>query len=122
MIKYFYIRVPVVQGYPDSRGRPIDCVAYQRTPDPDVHGNDIVTYAISQANPKDEFRKDIARRIASQRLLVGRRTLDGFSVPTESSSMQVLRDLVGFVAMTDGVTERVGKAAVDWLQATGEEF
>lgn len=89
-IKYFYIRSKNPKTDPKFRGDPIACVAYRREPDPDIQGEDIVTFAISIANPKDEFTKARARVAAAGRLESSRTSVDGFNVASDAKHNEVV--------------------------------
>lgn len=115
-IKYFYIRVKNPKSIPSHRGDPIACIAYEREADPDCPGEHIVTYALSAANPKDEFRKEMARYIARGRLVSGRTTVEGFTVEASEKNNQVIHTMLTLVACSD-VPNRVRKAAVSWLES-----
>lgn len=122
-IKFFYFRKPQVvkfKALPNAlyttqthRGEPFACIAYKREPDPDVEGQDLVSFGWSCCNPEDEFFKSEARKIALEKLNNSR--ISGIVVDKCASNCQVLFDIVTQIYGDNKNGHRVRRAAWKWL-------
>lgn len=130
-VKFFYIRKPdvIVETDEDgeisvrqTRGKPFACLAYKREPDPDVEGQELVSYGLSTCSNKpdietgrvDEFRKDVARGLALEALADP--LTPGIVVDRCAGNSSVLFDLMVNVAHDRRTPGRVRRAAWKWLQ------
>ncbi len=106
-----------------QRGAPVACVAYERRADDDVgEGWDLVTYAFSACNNKeDEFTKFHARILANSRLKykwtqqLPINQMYGFNVESTTSAAQVVHFILDEISGFSWAPSHVRRAAKNWL-------
>jgi len=99
MIRYFYVR--------NNDKHPIGCLAMEAN-----SNGRTVSYALSTANPKDDFNKARARSIASARLC------DPWQVEVSNKSFHtIMRTIMSDLSSFDNsiVPTRIKRAAQKWL-------
>src|SRR5690606_40397077 len=102
---------------------PVACIAYQRRPDQDLgEGWDLVTYALSACNGKDdEFTKAQGRWLATDRLtnpMTDETPIDhcfGFNVERKTTSTEVVHFILDEIQGYTWAPSRVRRAARQWL-------
>ena len=94
----------------DRQGQPVGCIAMSVD---EVHH--VISYGLSVLNPKDDFNRALARKIAEGRLNISPR---GVVIPSGVDlNMHVISSLVMEDVSLPGTPMRARKAALRWLEA-----
>lgn len=99
----------------DSKRNPIGCIATQLHQD--ENANFSVSYQYSVVNPKDQFKRDVARNVASIRL---DKKPYSVALPSKPSNHEVLREIMKALFADSHTPSRARKAARLWLNHSKE--